>query len=307
MDGAVAPTADGTAPGVRRTAHPRQALRALPWIAPALLALALVFAYGIYRLVREALHRKDAFVGLENIQIALDDPLFRTSVGHNLQLLLALPVMVVLALVLAILLFEGLRGWRGHRFFLFLPYILPIPVVGLVFAQILTFNGALNTALRGAGLDGLAQDWLGSTSYALWSVAAVIVWKELGFGIILFLARLLSLPSDVFEAAQVDGAGFWRTHVRITLPLLLPIISFYVVIEAITLVSWVFNYVFVMTSGGPGDATQVAETYIYQTATTFNAPFLAASAAVILLGGVGVLMVVFSVVRIRANRASEVL
>jgi ABC-type sugar transport system permease subunit len=307
VDGAVAPTDQRKAPGARRAARPRQALRALPWIAPALTALALVFVYGIYRLVREALHRKDEYVGLENIRIALDDPLFQTSIGHNLRLLLALPVMVVLALVLSILLFEGLRGWRAHRFFLFLPYILPIPVVGLVFVQILTFNGALNTALRGAGLDGLAQDWLGSTSYALWSVAAVIVWKELGFGIILFLARLLSLPADVFEAAQVDGAGFWRTHLRITLPLLLPIISFYVVIEAITLLSWVFNYVYVMTSGGPGDATQVAETYIYQTATTFNAPFLAASAAVVLLGGVAVGMVIFSAVRIRANRASEVL
>ncbi len=307
MDGAVASPDARTAPGARRTARPRQVLRALPWILPALAALALVFVYGIYRLVREALYRKEQFVGLENIQIVFEDPLFRTSIGHNLRLLLALPLMVVVALVLAILLFEGLRGWRAHRFFLFLPYILPIPVVGLVFAQILTFNGALNSALRGAGLDFLAQDWLGSTTYALWSVGAVIVWKELGFGIILFLARLLSLPNDVFEAAQVDGAGFWRTHIKITIPLLLPIISFYVVIVAITLLSWVFNYVFVMTSGGPGDATQVAETYIYQTATNFNAPFLAAGAAVILLGGVAIGMVIFSVVRIRANRASEVL
>ena len=290
-------------------AQPRvgAALRALTWILPALAALALVFGYGVYRLITEAVHRKGQFVGLENLQIVFDDPLFRTSVGHNLRLLLALPILIFLALALSILLFEGLRGWRTHRFTLFLPYILPIPVVGLIFAQILTLNGGLNQALQSAGLDSLSQDWLGSTKYALWSVAGVIIWKELGFGVILFLARLLSLPSDVFEAAQVDGAGFWRTHTRITIPLLLPIISFYAVIEAITLISWVFNYVYVMTRGGPGDATQVAETYIYSTATTFNAPFLAASAAAILLGGVAIMMVIFSIVRIRANRASEML
>ena len=279
--------------------------RALPWIAPALVVLATVFGYGLYRLLAEATSRQGRFVGLDNIRIVLDDPLFRSAVGHNLRLLLALPVLVVVALVLAILLHEGLRGWRFHRFAIFLPYVLPIPVVGVIFTQVLTLNGALNRTLESIGLGGLAQDWLGSPDWALPAVGAVIVWKELGFGVVLFLARLLSLPDDLFEAARVDGAGWFRLHTRITVPLLGPIIAFYVVIEGITLVSWVFNYVYVMTRGGPGDATQVAETYIYQTATTFNAPWLAASAAATLLVGVLGLIVALTVVRTRLARLDE--
>ncbi len=290
-------------PGTRR--HHRRgsgALRALPWIAPALLVLAFVFGYGTWRLLEAATHRSGKLIWLDNIKIVLRDPLFRTSIGHNLKLLLALPVIIVLALLVSILLFEGLRGWRFHRFSVFLPYVLPIPVVGVIFAQILTLNGVLNNGLNAIGLGVLAHDWLGKPSLALWSVAGVIVWKELGFGVILLLARLLSLPTDVFEAARVDGAGFWQLHTRITVPLLGPIIGFYVVVESITLVSWVFNYVFTLTGGGPGDSTQVAETYIYSNATTFNAPWLAASAAATMLIGVVALMVAAALVRRRLER-----
>jgi ABC-type sugar transport system permease subunit len=285
--------------GARRRSRPRGFLHALPWIAPAIAVLAVVFGYGTYRLLMEATHRKGRGVGLDNIRIVFDDPLFRKAVGHNLRLLGALPLLVGVALLVAILLNESLRGWRFHRFSIFLPYVLPIPVIGVIFAQILTLNGVLNQSLHALGLDGLAQDWLGQPRWALWAVGGVIVWKELGFGVVLFLARLLSLPADVFEAARVDGAGFWRLHTRITIPLLGPIIAFYVVIEAITLVSWVFNYVYTLTRGGPADATQVAETYIYSTATTFNAPFLAASAASVLLVGVFGMMIAFSIVRSR--------
>ena len=267
--------------------------------------LLFVFGYGTWRLLEAATHREGRFIGLENIRIVLRDPLWRTAIGHNLRLLLALPVIIALALLLAILLFEGLRGWRFHRFTIFLPYVLPIPVVGVVFSQILTRNGVLNTGLHSLGLEFLAHDWLGQPRFALWSVGGVIIWKELGFGVILFLARLLSLPSDVFEAARVDGAGFWRLHTRITIPMLMPIIGFYIVVESITLVSWVFNYVFTLTGGGPGDSTQVAETYIYSNATQFNAPWLAASAAATMLVGVVALMIVMAIVRTRLERIEK--
>ena len=288
--------------GARRRSRSRGLVRALPWILPAIAVLAAVYGYGTYRLLYESTHRKGKSVGLDNIRLAIDDPLFRKAVGHNLRLLGALPVLIVIALVLAILLAETLRGWRFHRFAIFLPYVLPIPVVGVIFAQILTLHGVLNQSLEFFGLGALAQDWLGQPRFALWAVGGVIVWKELGFGVVLFLARLLSLPSDIFEAARVDGAGFFRLHTRITVPLLGPIIAFYVVVEGITLVSWVFNYVYTLTRGGPADATQVAETYIYSTATTFNAPFLAASAASVLLVGVLGMMVAFTVVRSRLAR-----
>jgi ABC-type sugar transport system permease subunit len=138
-------------------------------------------------------------------------------------------------------------------------------------------------------------DWLGDPTWALWTMTGVIIWKELGLGVILFLARLLSLPAETFEAARIDGARFWRLHRYVTVPQLASVIGFYVVIEAITMVSWVFNYVYVISNGtgGPGDATQVTELYIYQSAFQYSATDLAAAAAVILFGATLVMIFFF--------------
>jgi ABC-type sugar transport system permease subunit len=267
----------------------------LVWIAPALAVVLFVFGYSMVELVRQSLEHKGKWVGLENFRLTLTDPTFQAALEHNGRLLLAVPVLVVLALLLAVLLFEALRGWRFHRAMVFLPYVLPIPVVAVIFGQILQLNGLLNRALHGVALGSLAFDWLGDPSWALWAMTGVIIWKELGFGVILFLARLLSLPAETFEAARIDGARFFRLHRYVTVPQLAGVIAFYVVVEAITMVSWVFNYVYVISqgTGGPGDATQVSELYIYQSAFQYSAPDLAAAAAVVLFGATLVLIAFF--------------
>ncbi len=277
-------------------------LEPLLWIAPAVAVVLFVFGYSMVELVHTSF-RFDGHWTLDNFQIAWSDPSFRTALGHNARLLLAVPVLVLIALLLSILLFEGLRGWRFHRWALFLPYVLAIPVIGVVFGQLLQLNGLVNQFLRAVGLGGLAQDWMGQPRWALWTMTAVIVWRELGFGIVLFLARLLSVPSDIFEAGRIDGARFWRLHRRITVPQLSGVIVFYVVVEAITMVSWVFNYVYVMTNGqgGPGDATMVSELYIYQNAFQYQAPELAAAAATILFAVTLVLIAIFFQIQRRSG------
>jgi ABC-type sugar transport system permease subunit len=267
----------------------------LVWIAPALVVVLFVFGYSMVELVRQSLEHKGKWVGIDNFRLTLTDPTFQAALEHNARLLLAVPVLVLIALLLSVLLFEGLRGWRFHRAMVFLPYVLPIPVVAVIFGQILELNGLLNRALRGIGLGGLTVDWLGDPTWALWTMTGVIVWKELGLGVILFLARLLSLPAETFEAARIDGARFWRLHRYVTVPQLASVIGFYIVIEAITMVSWVFNYVYVISNGtgGPGDATQVTELYIYQSAFQYSATDLAAAAAVILFAATLVMIFLF--------------
>jgi ABC-type sugar transport system permease subunit len=254
-------------------------------------------------LVRKSLEFDGKWAGLENFRAVLQDPTFRDAIAHNGRLLIAVPILVLLALLVSVLLFEGLRGWRFHRWAVFLPYVLPIPVVGVIFGQLLQLNGLVNQGLRGVGLDALALDWLGQPRWALWSLTGVVVWKELGFGVMLFLARLLSLPAETFEAARIDGARFFRLHRYITVPQLASVIAFYVVVEAITMVSAVFNYVYVISNGtgGPGDATQVAELYVYQTAFQFDAPEIAATAATLLFGATLMLIVVFFRLQRRAG------
>lgn len=275
----------------------------LLWIAPAIAVVVFVFGYSMEQLVRQSLSYQGKWAGLANFRATLSDPEFRTALEHNARLLIAVPILVLLALLLSVLLFESLRGWRLHRATIFLPYVLPIPVIGVIFGQLFELDGLVNHALRGAGLGFFAIDWLGQPRWALWTMTGVIVWKEVGFGVVLFLARLFSLPSETFEAARIDGARFWRLHRFVTIPQLANVIAFYVVVEAITMVSWVFNYVYVMTNGqgGPGDATMVSELYIYQTAFQFQAPEVAAAAAVILFGATLVLIVLFFRVQRRAG------
>lgn len=294
------PNKPGVARGSRRSTGPWL------WILPAGVAIFFVFGYSVIDLLQQSFKYRGDWVGFDNFRLVLTDPLFQTAIFHNLLLLLTVPILVGLALLFAVLLFETRRGMRFYRSAVFLPYLLPIPVVGVVFGQVLQLNGALNAGLRSLGLSGLALDWLGDPNQALITMSGIIIWKEVGFGTILILARLISLPTELFEAAKIDGAGFFKTHLKITLPQLRSVILFYAINEAIVMVSWVFNYVYVMTNGqgGPGDATMVSELYIYRSAFQNQAPELAAAAAVLLL--ISTLFFIIGFFRLQRKSASGI-
>jgi ABC-type sugar transport system permease subunit len=220
---------------------------------------------------------------MANYDLVRTDPVFWQAVRDNAMLLLAVPILVVLSLFFAILLFERVRGWRMYRLLIFLPYIMAITVIGTVFSLLYTFNGPINMALRWLHLGALALDWLGNANLAIPSVMSVIVWRELGFGTILFLARLMSIREELYEAARLDGANWWRLQWHITVPQLRSVIEFFAIIEVINMMSGVFNYVYVMTNGGPGFSSQVLEFYIWQNAFAFRQGGIAAAAAVLLL------------------------
>jgi ABC-type sugar transport system permease subunit len=273
--------------------------RGVPWLyaAPTLLFVLGIFAFPIVTLVRYSLENvgtsayvPTTFAGLSNYKYIFNDSLFIEAIENNLKLFLCVPIMVVLAVILAAILYDRPRGWKVYRAILFLPYVLSIPVVGVVFSYLFTYNGGFNEALRGVGLGVLAKDWLGSTSWALPTIMLVIIWKELGFGVIVLNARLMSVSEEYFEAARVDGARWWRRLWHITLPQMVPAIAFFVVVELINMLSWVFAYVYVITLGGPENSTVVSEYYIYEQVFQNNVIGIGAAAGVVLLGVVSVLI-----------------
>lgn len=257
------------------------------FLAPALVVIGLIFAFPIVRLVTLSFQRpfqgEMLFVGLTNYQAIFKDEVFLRAVRNNLTLLISVPVMVFIALILAVFLFDRIRGWQFYRTTLFLPYLLPITVVGLIFSYIFQLSGVLNDFLKVIGLERFILDWLGSTKLALPTLMFVIVWKEVGFGIVLFLARLMSVEEELFDAAKIDGANWWRLQWHITLPQLATTIEFFTIVSIITILSWVFGYVYVMTGGGPGNATMVTELFIYLTGFRYNQMNIASAVSVILL------------------------
>lgn len=274
-------------------------------IAPSVLLILFVFIYPVVKNIQFSLSTVRGssveFVGLQNFEFLLENPTFKTALLNNFKLLVAVPILVGVSLLVAILLHEKIRGWRFYRTVLFFPYLIAIPVAGIVFSYIYQYNGIFNELLRSIGLGSLALDWLGSTKLALPAIMSVIIWKEMGFGIVLFLARMLSIPQDLYEAARIDGANWWQRHIRITIPEIRPVIEFYLVISVITMLSWVFGYVYVMTNGGPGGSTMVSELLIYQSAFRYNNLGMASAVSVVLL----VISLVFVLLQMRVRKVDE--
>ena len=270
----------------------RKKLEPYLFITPAIIVILIVFAYPVLRLFILSFQRSSQgsmfFVGFTNYLAIMRDDVFLRAARNNLVLLLCVPIMVVIALLLAIFLFERIRGWKFYRSTLFLPYLLPIVVVGLVFSYIFQLRGVLNEFLTIIGLGRFALDWLGSTRLALPTLMFVIIWKEVGFGVVLFLARLMSVEEELFDAAKIDGANWWQLQVYITVPQLAAVIEFFTIVSMITMLSWVFGYVYVMTGGGPGNSTMVTELFIYQSAFRYNQVNIASAVAVLLLLVTGV-------------------
>lgn len=269
------------------------------YIAPAGACMVFVFIYPVIRIVQMSLQKtirgEPTFVGLRNFRYLLNDPLFTQALSNNAKLLLVVPLLVFGCLLIAMLLFEQMRGWEIYRTALFLPFLLSIVVVGTVFSYIYTLHGALNEVLESLHLGFMAQDWLGSKNLVILSIISVIVYREMGFGIVLYLARLMSINEELFEAAMIDGANWWQRVRYVAIPQLRGTMEFYAVILIIMAFSSVFDYVFVMTRGGPGTSSWVSEFYVYNMSIRYQNTGVAAAMAFVLL----IISLVFIILRLR--------
>jgi ABC-type sugar transport system permease subunit len=267
------------------------------FILPAACAIGLAFGYPLTRVIRFSFQSGSVGdltdVGFQNYAWLWEDPVFVHAVLNNLKLLISVPIMTALALVIALILNGQVHGWRQYRAIVFLPYILPATAIGLVFSFLLAQSGVLNSLLRSAHLGFLAMDWLGSAANVVPTIGGVIVWQQLGFGVVVFAAALLAVPQELIDAARIDGASNWQIQRLILLPHIRRVIEFFMVLEAITVLSSIFAYVFVLTKGGPANASSIIEYYIFQNGFDNGAIGVASAAVVILLMFVSVLIVIY--------------
>ncbi|MFI9201838.1 carbohydrate ABC transporter permease [Streptomyces sp. NPDC053048] len=218
--------------------------------------------------------------GLENYRRLWNDDVFWTSVGHNVLLLLVLPLVTIgLGLFFAFMLnvggrrrknaaVAGVRGSSVYKVVYFFPQVLSIAIVALLFQFAYNPNsGALNSFLGAIGLDSVRPEWLGDPDLALWCVMAVMVWSNVGFYVVLFSAGMSSIPRDFYEAALLDGAGRAQTFFRITLPLLWDTVQTgWVYMGIMALDSFAVVQIMTIGPGGPDYSTEVLSFYLYSKA-----------------------------------------
>ncbi len=194
--------------------------------------VALAAYYGFYKW--EGYGPPTDWVGLGNYKIIFTDPTFQQALEHNgLIVVLSLVIQGPLAIGLALLLNQKIRGRALIRVLIFVPYVISEVIVGTGFSLMLQVTGAVNDALHNIGLGFLATDWLANPNIALWTLMGIITWKYIGFAVLLMLAGLQSIPDELSEAARIDGASYWQVQRHITLPLLGPTIRIWAFLSII--------------------------------------------------------------------------
>ena len=269
-------------------ASARSAARAYPWILPALALVGFVLVYPIVKVVQYSFTDRTTFLdgsfaGLDNYSELLHDELFWRAFENNLILLLSVPLSIVLALAIAGILYRGVRGARLYELLIFIPFLPAVASIAVIFLYVLGNDGPLNEVLRGVGAGDLAQPWLTDEQTAIWAVLGVVLWKRIGFTVLLLMARMVSLDRTLFDAAAVDGARWWRTYWQVAVPQLRSIIGFAAVIGFIEAFSWTFAYIVILTRGGPDRSTFTLEYYLYRLQFDEQLVGLASAVAVVLL------------------------
>jgi len=275
----------------QRTRRPGES-RFLGWLylAPGLAVYLVFVLYPILETVRTSFYRWDGFsrdrqfIGLQNYATLAGDNQFLLALSHNLFFILfysLLPILIGLFLT-SLMGRQRLKGMTLYRAGLFVPQVISMVVVGVVWRWI--FNpafGPLNRFLNSVGLEALAKSWLGDFTWALPAVGAIGTWVQYGFCMVLFLAGIQRISPELYEAAQLDGAGEYQQFRHVTLPGLRPEIVVALITTLIAALR-VFDLVFVTTKGGPGEQTLVVAFLVYRAAFELNRIGYAAAVATIL-------------------------
>ncbi|TMR20175.1 sugar ABC transporter permease [Nonomuraea turkmeniaca] len=240
--------------------------------APALVLFGVFFAWPAVTAIQLSFFKYDmispppVFVGVDNFVRMLGDGRFWTALLNSVLFLVGMfPLLVVVPLLLAVLVNQKLPGIKTFRMLYYLPVVTSMVAVGIAWEYVFHQQGVLNWMLTGAGLLDEPIQYLLDPAWALPAVILVEGWKNMGFYMMIYLAGLQTIPASIYEAARVDGANAWHRLRSITVPLLLPYIAVAITVEMLDAMQ-AFTSIYVMTKGGPQDATLTLGYYIWSAA-----------------------------------------
>jgi multiple sugar transport system permease protein len=230
------------------------------WLYP--LAQSFYFSFTKY----DTLNNQATWIGLGNYKRLASDPIFWKALANTMIFVVGtIPFTTIFALILAVMLNKNIAWKSFYRSGYFIPSVTSIVVLSLIFTNLYAHDGYLNALLGTLGLPFPKEGWLLNPSTALPAIMAMDVWIAIGYYVVLFLAALQTIPKDLYEAAELDGAGGWQKFLRVTLPGIRPMLLFVIVINTIRSFQ-VFTEVYVMTKGGPINATTTLVYQIYENA-----------------------------------------
>ncbi len=265
---------------------------------PALLVLTVFFFIPFFQTIGLSFYNYSAniyhptFVGLDNYITILHSKIFYQVMGNTfLFLLAAVPFLVIFPLFLAILINQKIRGITLYKILIYLPVIVSIVVAAIAFKWLYAQDGILNYFMSLFGIPPIG--WLTDSRFALYSVALVTVWKGVGYYMMIYLAALMGVPQELYEACDIDGANFIQKHLTVTIPQIMPTIALVSTISLISAMK-VFVEIYVMTKGGPLNSSKTIVYYIYERAFENLDLGYASALAVVLL----VIIMAFSIVNI---------
>ncbi len=244
-----------------------------------------------------------SFCGVDNYIKLFKEPVFyKVMFNTFLYLIIAVPFLVIFPLFLAILINRKIRGLTLYKILLYLPVIVSIVVAAIAFKWLYANQGVLNYVLSLFNIKPVG--WLVDTNWALFSVAVVTIWKGIGYYMMIYLASLMGVPQELYEACDIDGANFLTKHLTVTVPHIMPTIALVSTISTISAMK-VFAEIYVMTKGGPLNSTKTIVYYIYERAFENLDLGYASALAVVLL----VVVMLFSLINIlcfERNKYSDI-
>lgn len=237
------------------------------------------------------------FNGVDNYVELFSDPAFWQVVGNQFFYLLGLPLWVIAPLLVAFMLRERVKGAGFFRSVYFLPAVMSPAVVALVFRALLSVDGPVNALLRTIGLDSLARPWLSDEAVVKPVIILLVLWAGFGTGVLIFSSALSAIPKHLFEAARLDGAGFWGEFWHIAVPSIRNAVVLWMIFQVISIFLFMFSWVYVLTRGGPGLSSATMDFAIYQEFMRFGFFGTAAAQSVVLVllilacAGIGAIIV----------------
>jgi ABC-type sugar transport system permease subunit len=250
--------------GIRRT----KALQGVLSVVPTLVILVFIRFYPILEAIYRSftnwngLYRND-WVGLKNyVDIFTNSP-FWTLLRNNFVLLISVPLQIFIGLLVAVLLYEEVVGWRFFRAIIYVPQIISAVIIGYLFRIAFGLDGPINLVLRNLGAGFMAIEWLGNSASALTVLVFCLTWFSIGWQAIIILGGMTKISPSVLESAQLDGANFWQRTFLVIVPMIARTLEYGAIMSIVWTFTGIFAFIYSITYGGPGYETSTIDYMIY--------------------------------------------